>query len=587
MTLNHTELGEIDMNQVVINDSFSGKWLWFQRPVQILQANRITEVLPVLQQVQDKVDSEQFWAAGFISYEAAPAFDTALKVRSIQEFPLAWFGLFDPPEPIDLPSSAPQEIALQGWQPSVSREQYDAAIQQIKDQIALGNTYQVNYTMRLNTPFQGDAWELFLRLSQAQQAQYAAFVDTGQFALCSASPELFFILDGEKLVSKPMKGTAARGLTLTQDKEQAKWLQNSEKNRAENVMIVDMIRNDMGRVARTGSVHVPNLFEVERYPTVWQMTSTVKSETSASFVEIMAALFPCASITGAPKPRTMQIISELETTPRRVYTGCIGVYAPQRKAQFNVAIRTVLVDRSNNQAEYGVGGGIVWDSTSNDEYNECMVKARVLTELQPTFEILESILWSSQEGFYLLEQHFQRLQESANYFGFPCDLQLARRQLDALAEGLPPLAHKVRLLLSKSGNFTCNAAAIDLAQNSNPVHLGLAVQPVSSKDVFLYHKTTWRKVYDAELSASPGYDDILLWNERDELTETCLGNIVVQIGGNLFTPPVECGLLPGIFRENLITQGIVHERVIRRDEVTGCERVFVVNSVRGMREADL
>jgi para-aminobenzoate synthetase/4-amino-4-deoxychorismate lyase len=301
---------------------------------------------------------------------------------------------------------------------------------------------------------------------------------------------------------------------------------------------------------------------------------------------MMAALFPCASITGAPKPRTMQIIADLETTPRRVYTGCIGYYAPQRQAQFNVAIRTVLVDRSNNQAEYGVGGGIVWDSTSIDEYNECMVKARVLTELQPSFDLLESLLWSSQNGFFLLEQHLQRMSDSAQYFNFPCDVQQARRQLEALAVGLPPGAHKVRLLLDKNGNFVCSAAPIDLAQNSRPVHLGLAAQPVNSNDVYLYHKTTWRKVYEAALATCPDCDDVSLWNERDELTETCVGNLVAQIGGELFTPPVECGLLEGVYRAHLLAQGIVHERVIRKIELPSCERVFVVNSVRGMREAN-
>lgn len=574
------------MNQVVLKDSFSGEWLIFRQPVQILQAYQVTEVLPVLQRVQERVDLEHLWAAGFLSYEAAPAFDTALHVREMQDFPLVWFGLFNPPERIVLPASVAQEIGLQGWEPSVNRAVYNAAIQQIKEHIALGNTYQVNYTMRLNSPFQGDAWELFLRLAQAQQAPYAAYVDTGRFALCSASPELFFLQEGEKLTSKPMKGTAARGYTLEQDQAQAEWLHNSEKNRAENVMIVDMIRNDMGRVAHTGSVHVPRLFDVERYPTIWQMTSTVTSETDASFVEIMATLFPCASITGAPKPSTMQIIADLETTPRRVYTGCIGFYAPQRQAQFNVAIRTVLVDRSKNQAEYGVGGGIVWDSTSIDEYNECMVKARVLTELQPSFELLEAMLWSPQGGFFLLEGHLQRMSDSARYFGYPCDVQQAHRQLEALVAGMHPGAHKVRLLLAKNGNFVCSAAPIDMERSAQAVHLGLASQPVSSKDVYLYHKTTWRKVYEAAMAACPDCDDVLLWNEREELTETCVGNLVVQIGGDLFTPPVESGLLAGVYRAHLLAQGIVHERVILRNDLPGCERVFVVNSVRGMREAN-
>ena len=287
--------------------------------------------------------------------------------------------------------------------------------------------------MRLNSEFSGGEWDFFLNLAQTQN-KYAAYIDTGRYVICSASPELFFKLDGNKIYSHPMKGTAKRGRTTLEDKEQAEWLHNSLKNRAENVMIVDMIRNDLGRIAEIGSVQVPELFTIEKYPTLFQMTSTVQAKTNASLDEIFSALFPCASITGAPKVSTMNIIAELETTPRKIYTGSIGYISPNRKAQFNVAIRTALIDRENKTAEYGVGGGIVWDSTSADEYSEALLKARVLTERPRTFDLIETLLWTPEDGYFLREKHIARMQDSAEYFGFPFSREEFEHQLDQLAE---------------------------------------------------------------------------------------------------------------------------------------------------------
>ena len=287
------------------------------------------------------------------------------KTRPGSGFPLVWFGLYPAPDVItseQLFEAAPTHSSDTPWSPSVKREAYDAAIAQIKDYIARGDTYQVNYTYRLSAPFAGDPLAFFLQIAGAQRAPHAAFVHLDRYCLLSASPELFFDLDGETIRSKPMKGTARRGLTSVEDEKQSTWLYHSEKNRAENVMIVDMVRNDIGRIARIGSVQVPELFSIEKYPTVRQMVSTVTGRTSAPMSDLFQALFPPASITGAPKARTMEIIRELETTPRRIYTGCIGFISPERKAQFNVAIRTVLVDRKEQRAEYGVGGGITWDS---------------------------------------------------------------------------------------------------------------------------------------------------------------------------------------------------------------------------------
>jgi para-aminobenzoate synthetase/4-amino-4-deoxychorismate lyase len=384
-----------------------------------------------------------------------------------------------------------------------------------------------------------------------------------------------------------MKGTSARGRTLAEDTAAAQWLQHSEKNRAENVMIVDMIRNDMGRVADVGSVRVTSLFDVERYPTLWQMTSTVTSTTVASLSDIMTALFPCASITGAPKPRTMRIIRLLETTPRRIYTGCIGFVAPDRRAQFSVAIRTVLIDKATDQAEYGVGGGIVWDSVTSDEYVECQVKAKVLTADHADFSLLETMLWTREEGYFLLPYHLKRLRDSAAYFGIPVAMDKVEEELRNVSEHLRGEQQRVRLLVSEDGLISCQATPLPHSASPHPVRLRLAASPVDPSDPFLYHKTTRRHVYDAARAACPDCDDVLLWNERGEVTETCISNIVVELDGALLTPPAACGLLPGTFRAHLLDQGKVREEIVKVSDLGRCTRIFVVNSVRKWREAVL
>jgi para-aminobenzoate synthetase / 4-amino-4-deoxychorismate lyase len=491
------------------------------------------------------------------------------------DFPLLWFGLYQ--EPYVLQTSEVLRnlgsLEVQNWRPSINRESYNAAIEKVKNYIARGRTYQVNYTMRLNSKFDNGEWDFFQHLVQSQN-KYAAYIDTGRFVICSASPELFFKLDGNRIYSRPMKGTVKRGRTTAEDREQAEWLKASLKNRAENVMIVDMIRNDLGQIAQTGSVQVPDLFTIEKYPTLFQMTSTVQAKTDASLTEIFSALFPCASITGAPKVSTMDIIAELETTPRKLYTGSIGFISPNRKAQFNVAIRTAIIDRQTQSAEYGVGGGIVWDSTSADEYSEALLKARVLTESPRAFELLETLLWSPNEGFFLRKKHRTRMQDSADYFDFPFSVEEFNKCLDQLSAWFTS-TQRVRILLGRSGQFRGEAKDFQLQEKVFKVKL--AEQPVNSKEAFLFHKTTWREMYPP---VPAGFDDLLLWNENDELTEFTIGNLVVELEGKLFTPPISCGLLAGTFRSHLLEIGQVRERVVRKDELAKCTNVFLVNSVR-------
>ncbi|MFO1350907.1 MAG: aminodeoxychorismate synthase component I [Gammaproteobacteria bacterium] len=569
----------------VIFDARADRWLAFRRVRAAHSAYRVADVLPALRQVEQEVARGQ-WAVGFLAYEAAPAFDPALVVKPSSGMPLLWFGIFDEPDsgaPLDFSESQPRYDLR--WQPTVDRDAYRQAIARIKRLIQDGDTYQVNFTLRLRAAFPHAPWPLFVRLADAQRARYCAFLDTPEWAICSASPEMFFEWQGLELLSRPMKGTAPRGLWLDDDRARAAELKASLKNRAENVMIVDMVRNDLGRIAALGSVKVTSLFDLERYPTVWQLTSTVRCTTHAGIVAIFKALFPASSITGAPKARTMQIITELETTPRQVYTGAIGFIAPQRRAQFNVAIRTVLVDKQTGMAEYGTGGGIVWDSTAADEFEEALAKTRILTRRTPLFSLLETMRWTPEAGVFLLDRHVRRLQDSADYFGRRVELDAIQRLLEATTAALAPVPHRLRLLVPEQDAPTLEAAP--LRALADPYRIRLAERPVDAQNPFLYHKTTVREVYDQALRDHPGYDDVLLWNQQGELTETCIANVMVELDGEWFTPPLRCGLLAGTYRAWLLEQGRVKERVIRVEELGQNPAIQLMNSVRGEWQAAL
>jgi para-aminobenzoate synthetase / 4-amino-4-deoxychorismate lyase len=622
---------------VIIHNAQSQSWLSFRNPIAILSAQTPDQVLPLLETLQQQIDQHQLYAAGFVSYEASPAFDPVLKVNPTT-FPLAWFGLYSKPEVITLPKPITSQPLR--WTPSISQSQYRQAFDQVKNYIRQGNTYQVNLSFRLTAGFQQDPWHYFTHLIQAQNGRYGAFIETADWAICCASPELFFRQDGNEIQCRPMKGTVARGLSFEGDRHLAQWLKTSAKNQAENVMIVDMIRNDLGRIAHLGSVKVSSLFDLEQYPTLWQMTSSVHCTTDANLSQIFQALFPCASITGAPKTRTMEIIAELEDTPRKIYTGTIGFVTPERTSQFNVAIRTVLIDKAQKTAEYGVGGGIVWDSQAGDEFEECCTKAKILTAPQPDFSLLETLLWTPEEGYFLLDLHLERLAKSAQYFAVPFSLSSLRDRLkeitstqrwseqsrllpvsEAVRRIPPPKSpilgdfevglvrkspklggwgasvrifetsqinsqqQKVRILVSQQGETSLETTPLD--QQNQPLNVCLAPLPIDSSHVFLYHKTTHRQVYEQARQACPDYDDVILWNGNGELTESCIGNLVVAIAGQWYTPPVSCGLLAGTYRAWLLEQGVIQERVIRVKELADCSQIFLVNSVRGKREAVL
>ncbi len=574
---------QVQSPNVIVRDPKRGKWLSFRSPRRIVTTRRFEEVSARLDAIEAAVENEGLYAAGFLSYEAAPAFDPSFSVHADGVFPLLWFGLFERIEAFDrLPEIEPLPAAIP-WRPSLTKEAYARSIDKIRSYICDGQTYQVNFTYRLRAKADVDPWRLFLGMAGDGQTPYAAFLDTGAWAVCSASPELFLQRCGERIESCPMKGTAARGLWYEDDLAKRDALKSSQKDRAENLMIVDMVRNDLGRVAMHGNVDVPALFEIQKFPTVWQMTSTVQTRTKASLGEIFKATFPPASITGAPKHRTMEIINELETSPRRIYTGTIGFAAPGGRAQFNVAIRTALIHREAGCAEYGVGGGIVWDSNPADEYRETRSKAKALKSLPPQFDLLETLFWSPENGYPLLEYHLKRLEQSAYYFGFNTDLKQVHKKLAEAATGLPAMAHRVRLLVSRKGRLLCEVTALR-SGNMAFADLKIARTAIDKNNVFLYHKTTHRKMYEEALRERPECNDVLLFNESGEVTESTIANVAVERNGALYTPPVKCGLLPGTLRARMLEQQRIRERKLTVEEVLESANVYLLNAVRGIHK---
>jgi len=588
-----------------------GRWRLLHQPRDVLRTDDVSEVTNVLREVENAVARGAF-AAGFVSYEASPGFDPALVVHPPRgPLPLVWFGIYEQVSDWT-PGSDDEENAKEdaqegaesasmgakqlGWTPHLDGFAYQRSIERIKQWIAAGDTYQVNYTIRMRADADHDAfpvesapWNFFKQRVLAQDAGYSAFLETEDFAICSASPELFFQRKGDCFTCRPMKGTRRRGATPNEDAELRQALIYSEKDRAEHVMIVDMIRNDLGRIARSGTVRVESLFDIEPYETVWQMTSTVKGRSEAGLADAFKALFPCASITGAPKVRTMEIIRELENAPRGIYTGAIGYIEPGGDARFNVAIRTALFDKTSNNVEYGTGGGIVWDSDSVSEYDECLAKSAILGSIQPAFAIFETLRIEPDGQIILLEEHLRRMRRSAERYDFPfpekeirSDLALTkgaslRKRLTLHGDGTTmivasPLNEPMRELSDYMGRYSEGFPLIRVVINKEPITVNISV---------LENKTTRREHYTEGVAREPDFDDVLFWNVRGELTETSIANLVLEIDGEYFTPPVESGLLPGVMREDLLRRGILKERILTQEDIDRASDAFRINSVRG------
>jgi para-aminobenzoate synthetase / 4-amino-4-deoxychorismate lyase len=555
---------------------------------EVVRADRMEDVLPAMRAVEAAV-ARGLHAAGFVAYEAAPAFDAALVTHPPDpRLPLVWFAIYDERVEVD-PDVEEDDAASAGfdlgeWRLEVSEAEYRERVERIRGLIEAGDSYQVNYTVRLRAPFGGDDLALYQRLRRAQRSAYCAFLRFDATSILSASPELFFRWADGELELRPMKGTRPRGRWPEEDQALAAELAAAPKDRAENLMIVDLLRSDAGRVSEFGSVRVERMYEVERYETVHQMTSTIRSDVrpGVRLSDLFRALFPCGSVTGAPKVRTSEIIAELEEGPRGVYCGAVGFASPG-EAVFSVAIRTVVVDRERGEAELGVGSGITYDSDAAAEYRECRAKAEFTRREPNDFRLLETMLWEPGAGFFLLAGHLDRLSASAAYFGFRCDLADVRQRLDAAASSAPDRPHRVRLLLDRDGRIEVECTPLahpSSSESPEPLRVAIGAEPVDSREPLLYHKTTRRDLYQRAAASRPDRDDVLLLNERGELTESTIANLVVEMGGARWTPPLACGLLPGVFRAELLRRGEVRERVLRPGDLRRADALWLVNSVR-------
>jgi para-aminobenzoate synthetase / 4-amino-4-deoxychorismate lyase len=567
-------------------------------PVGVIEARRPGEVAGAID-AAGSAAARGLWAAGFVAYEAAPGLDPELSVHvrapddPFAELPLAWFALFERKE--DLPPLEPGRLDPSGsagspWRPSVRRATYDAAVERIRELIAAGHTYQVNHTIRLRATIHGDERGFYRDLCLAQRGGYAALLDLGRFRVLSASPELFFRIDGQRITTRPMKGTAPRGRWPAEDEGIATRLVASSKDRAENAMIVDLLRNDLGRICRTGSVEVERMLEAERFETVWQLTSTIEGDLRPEItpLDTFRALFPSGSVTGAPKVRTTRIIADLEDSARGPYCGAIGYLAPpgsgEPRANFNVAIRTVVLDTQTRTAEYGVGGGITHDSSASGEYEEIVAKARVLTDVRPAFELFESLGHAPAEGFRHLDEHLERLAASARYFGFRFELEEAAAALKQVVIEVTEQC-VVRLTLARDGALSTDVRELPPAEER--VRVALDDEPVDPSDLWLFHKTTRRAPYRRRRERRPDVGDVVLVNDRGEVTESTIANLAVRLEGVWVTPPIDAGLLPGTYRTVLLREGRLIERPVTVDELRRAGELALVSSVRGWRPAVL
>ena len=566
--------GSTRLNTGLLRVGPDRQWMRFENPVETVTVWDLDDVLDAVRKAEDATKAGK-WVVGLLSYDAGPAFDPAVVSQRDDSTPLLAYGIFDSATATDGPLDGPFEISE--WTPDQTEEEYIEAITAVRGYIRSGETYQVNYTVRRHATFWGSAEGLFASLSRAQRAKHDAFLHFGSHALCSASPELFFTKDGDQFSSRPMKGTRPRHFDPELDRKIVEDLTSSLKDRAENVMIVDMVRNDLGRIAETGSVKVPRLLEVEHYPTVHTMTSTVEATANVSLVDALRALYPVASITGAPKYRTTEIISELEHAPRGAYCGSAFTLSPDGRWEFNVVIRSVWLDLESGHGTYGVGGGIVWDSEPHNEWEETEHKSRVLARAGKPLKLLETMAWTPDGGVTLRQRHINRLLAAGDHFKIHVDMDIVMDLLNSVRSDTPV---KLRLLIDAAGTPELQIGPLP-NDDGEPRTLPIDGQPTDPYDEFLVYKTTTRTRYQEALDRFPDASDVILWNRRGELTETCIANLVLELDGALVTPDHSSGLLPGTLREELLDRGQVTERILTLDDLRNATKVWTINSVRG------
>ena len=550
----------------------------FTDAIKELKTKDIKEVKPLLDELE-AYQNEGYYAVGYVSYEAAPAFETKFQVIDgplMSEY-LLYFTVHETVQTEPIPLTYDPITLPKSWQELTTAEEYKAAIEHIHHHIRQGDTYQVNYTVQLQQKLTADPFAIYNRLVVEQNAHYNAFIQHDDVSIISISPELFFKKDGDGLTTRPMKGTTNRGLTTETDLKQAQWLAQDQKNRSENMMIVDLLRNDMNRISKIGSENVKSLCLVEQYSTIWQMTSTIETQLlpNSSLGDIFQALFPCGSITGAPKIATMAIIKDVEKQARGVYCGAIGILLPNGPTIFNVAIRTLQMQ--GNKAIYGVGGGITWDSKWEAEYEETKQKSAVLYRQNPKFDLIST--GRIHRGKLLfLKEHLNRLQESSRYFSYPFNKEEVQNQVEDLCQSLDfDTDYRLKMSLAKNGELTFEHNQLTgLADVFCQARLVEQTHPLDSP--YTYFKTSYRP----HISLEP--HEQIYYNQKKELLETSIGNLVLKIEDQLYTPPVHLGLLNGIYRQSLIANNQVTERVLTLDNLKQAQAIYGCNAVRGLYE---
>lgn len=569
----------------------------FDQPCGEVRADRPEEVGEALAALSSATD-KGLWAAGFFSYELGYLLESRLQslLPENRSVPLLHFALF---EKRKILSSDQVDATLDQWRSgdyaisepalSMDRAAYRERFGHTKNYIADGDIYQLNLTLKGTFQTQGCPVALYRDLRRKQPVAHGAYMEFDDLTVLSLSPELFLKAENGSVLTRPMKGTAARALTPDHDEAARQWLENDEKSRAENLMIVDLMRNDLGRVATTGSVLVTDLFTVETYRTLHQMTSGISArlKADASLPVILQSLFPPGSITGAPKVRAMEIIAELEGEARGIYTGALGLLGPDGQINLNVAIRTLIL-HDDGHGEIGIGSGLVDDSEADAEYEECLLKMRFVTDKPRDFDLIETLRFDAGEGYVLLDQHLDRLERSAAYFGYPMERDSVRRALEKTTAEVSSGLVRVRLLLSHDGTVSVTSFPMTPSVPDQKMQYVFSDHAVASDDVFLYHKTTIRDLYDGEYARASeqlGADEVLFVNEKGELTEGSRTNIFVERDGMLLTPPVASGLLAGTLRADLLAQGKARQAILTPDDLEGNDPVFLGNSVRGLLQA--
>ena len=564
--------------KTVIDFKALGERYIFTQPIKELKTRDLAEVTDLLAQVES-YQEQGYYVVGYVSYEAAPAFEEKLAVHKVPllgEY-LLYFTVHDRVETSPIPLTYGEVDLPSKWREQTSAEDYEKAIAQIHHHLRQGDTYQVNYTVQLKQDLSANPFAIYNRMVVEQEAGYNAYVEHDEMAVISMSPELFFEQNDRELTTRPMKGTTQRGVTDQEDLAQASWLEQDPKNRSENMMIVDLLRNDMNRISEVGSEHVERLCQVEQYSTVWQMTSTIKSQLrlDVDLVAIFRSLFPCGSITGAPKIATMEIIKDLEPRPRGVYCGTIGLLLPNGRRIFNVAIRTIQLHQG--KAIYGVGGGITWDSTWESEYREVHQKAAVLYRKQARFQLITTGK-ISQKSLLFEDQHLERLTKASRYFAYPFDPEELRQKIEEECQACDSHQdYRLRISLSKSGEMELSRQVLT-PLSPTFCKAKLCLQEADLNQAFTYFKTTHRP------HLSLGKQEIIYHNAAGELLETSIGNLVLKIDGKLYTPPINLGILSGIYRQHLLGKGQVEEKILTLADLNQAEAVYGCNAVRGLYE---